>query len=62
MAKNRRKLEVFSRTTGSTISTKLSTKHPWVKGILVFTIQGSLNFDSQKGYSGVFFLIIATVL
>ena len=33
----------FSRTTGS-ISTKLGTKHPWVKGIQIYFNEGSRSF------------------
>ena len=47
----------FSKTTGP-ISTKLDTKHPWVKGTQGFYIKGPFNY--QKG-DDVFFLSKSTL-
>ena len=38
----------FSRTAGP-ISTKLGTKHPWVRGIQVYSNQGPLPFSNSRG-------------
>ena len=40
---------VFSRTTGL-ISTKLGTKHPWVKGIQVCSTEGPRPFPRKDNY------------
>ena len=40
---------IFSRTTGS-ISTKLGTKHPWVKGIQVCSNEGPHPFPREDNY------------
>ena len=40
------KLKIFSRTT-EPISTKLGTKHPWVKGIQVYSNEGPALFQGE---------------
>ena len=44
-----RNLKIFLRTTGP-ISTKLGTKHPWVKGIQVRTNEGPRPFQRGDNY------------
>ena len=45
-----RNLKIFiSRTTGP-ISTKLGTKHPWVKGNLVYTNEGPCPFPREENH------------
>ena len=39
----------FSRTTGP-ISTKLGTKHPWVKGIQIYSNEGPRSFPMGDNY------------
>ena len=41
-----RNLKIFSRTT-EPISTKLDTKHPWIKGIQVCSNEGLILFQGQ---------------
>ena len=44
-----RNFKIFSRTTGP-ISTKLSTKHPWMKGIQVSSNEGHCPFPKGDNY------------
>ena len=43
------KFKIFSRTTGP-ISTKFGTKHPWVKGIQIYSNEGPRPFQRADNY------------
>ena len=48
MKVNWRNLKIFFSRTPEPISTKLCTKHPWVKGIQDFTNKGSYFFSKER--------------
>ena len=45
-----RNLKIFFSRTTDPISTKLSTKHPWVKGIIFCTNEGPCPFPREENY------------